>query len=161
MSYIEKDRSGKYYNDASETIPINPASETGDDGSGTDENTLRWHWLIKGWANMTFKERLALFMPYLHYINLQDNHRAEFDEQLQTDITDTAYELCRLFTGKFKFFPDRQGTPHLMIEFDHIDLLAIPDVDIKLEVINWGVSMNLVKREIVNGELLLTYSCCK
>lgn len=161
MSYIEKDRSGKYFNDASETIPINPASESRDDGTSTDENTLRWSWLIKGWANMTFKERLALFMPYLHYVNLQDYHRAEFDDQLQTDIVNKAYELCRMFIGKFKFFPDRQSTPNLMIEFDHIDIMAIPDENTRVAVLEWGVQMGVVKRKISDGEVSLIYSCCQ
>lgn len=156
MPYIEKDKSGDYFNPASETVEINPKEKEGTDlATQVDENAARWAWLVKGWSDMTFKEKMSIFMPYMHYVNLRDVKYGTYDEALQNEIIDNAYELCRLYTGKFKFDPDGQGQPNLIIEFAPINLDSIPDTAVKADIKSWGEAMGM----FMSKPTLTEYTC--
>lgn len=146
MAYIEKDKAGTYFNPVSNTTVINPDSSSSNTYTlAVNENEERWSWLINGWANMTFKERLALFLPYLHYVNVRDFPKAEFDDAFQTEAVENAYKLCRMFK-EFKFDPDGQGTPNLIMVFEPIDIDAIPNANIKSAVKCWATKIGLIKK---------------
>lgn len=145
--YIEKDRDGDFFNPASNTVEINPSN--GNDGSSayTDmksENRSRWNWLIEGWEKMSFKERMSIFFPYLHYVNPRDNWKTEFDERFQKEIVDTAYTLCRNISD-IKFDPDGQGVPNIIMVFDPIDISSIPDGELRTTIRSWGKQMGFIK----------------
>ena len=110
VNYIEKPRNGEFFNPISSTTPVMNCNTDGSSGSGSsmtnsDENYARWKWLIDGWDKMTFKERMALFMPYFHYVNSRDKYKKEFDIYFQEEMIETSYKTCRLFS-LLKFDPD-------------------------------------------------------
>ena len=82
MNYIESDREGEFFNPASETVQINPSESTSSDPvvKEYNENLSRWEWLIKGWPEMSFKERMALFTPYVRIVRLINQKVDDFDE---------------------------------------------------------------------------------
>lgn len=129
---------------------------TGDSSSSSsmeislnDENTERWQWLIKEWDNMTFKERMLLFMPYLHYVNPRDYYKHEFDERFGAEMVETAYRTCRTF-NHFHFDPDGQGVPNIIMVFNPVDVSAIPDLITRTKVREWGKKYGFVKCECQN-----------
>lgn len=141
-NYIEKPRNGEFFNPISSTTPImncntDGSSNSGSSMSNSDENYARWKWLIDGWDKMTFKERMALFMPYFHYVNPRDKYKKEFDLHFQEEMIETSYKTCRLFS-LLKFDPDGQGIPNLIMIFDAIDPNNIPDTTIRSAVKAWG-----------------------
>ena len=146
MSYIEKDKDGEFFNDVSCTCEINPTSSSSSSYTNSDENKDRWYWLISGWNDMSFKERMALFFPYLHYVNVRNNIKAEFDDQFSTEMIETAYKTCRTFK-ELKFDPDGQGTPNLIMVYNPIDPKLIPDSTIKSKVIAWGAKYGFYEKE--------------
>lgn len=97
----------------------------------------RWNWILK-WDEMTIAEKIQLFVPYLHYINLRDIKKSDFDTELNKNINENAFKLCRFFGGMFKFDPDQQGIPNMIIIYSPVDVNNIPYPDIKQKVIEWG-----------------------
>lgn len=137
--YIERSHEGEFFNPVSGTVPVNSDRSSGSGQlTNNDENLGRWKWLIDKWDKMSFKERMALFMPYLHYVNPRDKFKKEFDENFQKEMVETSYKLCRNFLF-FKFDPDGQGIPNLIMVFDAIDPRLIPDDEIRSAVIHWGM----------------------
>ena len=70
--YIEQERCGEFFCHASQTVQVNPDCPCNpqDDSS---VNLSRWKWLIDGWDKMNFKERMALFTPYVKaYLIMKD-----------------------------------------------------------------------------------------
>lgn len=128
----------QFHNPTSSTVEINPdqSGSSCPPSSDEKENAERWAWLVDGWGNMTFKEKLALFMPYLHYVNPRDNFKAEFDECFKSEITEMSYKLCRTFMD-FKFDPDRYGIPNIVFVFAPIDPEQIPDTAVRSSVRTW------------------------
>lgn len=143
MPYIEKDRPGEFFNPVSSTVAINPDKVNSDDQAtkpldpDSEENVQRWQWLISGWKDMSFKEKMALYKPYLHYINARNKFKPEFDEYINNEITEASYRLCRDFIS-FKFDPDGQGIPNIIVQFASIDPFQIPDSYVKAQVLSWG-----------------------
>lgn len=117
------------------------------DISNTEDSEFldRWDWLLSGWDIMTIAEKMQIFMPYLHYINLRDFTKAEFDVQLNKDIAENSFKLCRSFSGTFKFDPDQQGIPNMIIVYDPVDVDSIPYDALKAKVIAWGKKYGLYK----------------
>lgn len=117
------------------------------DISNTEDSEFldRWDWLLSGWDIMTIAEKMQIFMPYLHYINLRDFTKAEFDAQLNKDIAENSFKLCRSFSGTFKFDPDQQGIPNMIIVYNPVDIDNIPYPDLKVKVIAWGKKYGLYK----------------
>jgi hypothetical protein len=146
MAYIEKDKAGEYRNPASCTTIINPDSSSSSAYKATNENEERWAWLINGWDSMSFKERLGLFLPYLHYVNTRNVTKAEFDDTFQNEIIENSYKLCRMFK-EFKFDPDGQGVPNLIMVFEPIDINAIPNGTIRNSIKSWAVKNRLYKSD--------------
>lgn len=147
-NYIEKDLKGEFFNPVSSTVKVNPNNYSCDcnennSSNSNDENYLRWKWLIDGWDKMDFKERMALFFPYLHYVNTRDNYKKEFDERFQSEMIETGYRLCRMFE-KLKFDPDGQGIPNLIMIFGPINIEAIPDSTTRSKVAAWGNAMGFI-----------------
>lgn len=146
-NYIEKDVKGEFFNPVSNTVKVNPDCDCNCNGKGsssiTNENYERWRWLIDNWDKMSFKERLALFYPYMHYVNTRDNYKKEFDDRFQSEMIEVGYKTCRMF-DKLKFDPDGQGIPNLIMVFGPIIIEQIPDYDTKAKVISWANSMNLI-----------------
>ena len=143
-NYIEKDVKGEFFNPVSSTIKVNPDSSCNcNNVSRNDENYLRWKWLIDGWDKMSFKERMALFFPYLHYVNTRDNYKKDFDEKFQFEMIETGYKLCRMF-DKLKFDPDGQGIPNLIMIYKPISIDSIPDSETKAKVRAWGNAMGFI-----------------
>lgn len=147
-NYIEKDLKGEFFNPVSSTVKVNPNNCSCDcngnnSSNSNDENYLRWKWLIDGWDKMSFKERMALFFPYLHYVNTRDNYKKEFDERFQSEMIETGYRLCRMFE-KLKFDPDGQGIPNLIMIFGPINIEAIPDSATRSKIISWGNAMGFI-----------------
>lgn len=147
MAYIEKEKAGEYFNPVSSTTIINPDNCTSSSGNTCtctkNENEERWAWLINGWDSMTFKERLGLFLPYLHYVNTRNVPKAEFDNTFQEEIIENSYKLCRMFR-EFKFDPDGQGIPNLIMVFDPINLSSIPNSTIRRKIESWGLSNYII-----------------
>lgn len=148
--YIERENDREYFCPASGTIAINPDSST-DTGvmTNNDENLGRWDWLISKWSKMSFKERMALFMPYFHYVNPRNNFKFEFDVVFQQEMVETSYKLCRSFKD-FKFDPDGRGVPNIIMVFNPIDVSAIPDMEIRSDVRAWGQKYGFLKCECQN-----------
>lgn len=154
--YIEKDDQIKqFFNPTSSTVIITNGGIGCDCGgnnsmpdSEEDENKKRWDWLISGWANMSFKEKMSLFMPYYHYINLRNYTKAQFDNMLNAEVLEKAYELCRN-VKVIKYDPDGQGIPNIIIVFDAIDLDAIPDAAIKASIKQWGSKFGFYKNNCI------------
>ena len=146
-NYIEKDVKGEFFNPVSNTVKVNPDCDCNCNGKGsssiTNENYERWRWLIDNWDKMSFKERLALFYPYMHYVNTRDNYKKEFDDRFQSEMIEVGYKTCRMF-DYLKFDPDGQGIPNLIMVFGPIIIEQIPDYDTKAKVISWANSMNLI-----------------
>lgn len=144
-NYIEKDVKGEFFNPVSNTVKVNPDCNCNGKGSSsiTNENYERWRWLIDNWDKMSFKERLALFYPYMHYVNTRDNYKKEFDDRFQSEMIEVGYKTCRMF-DYLKFDPDGQGIPNLIMVFGPIIIEQIPDYDTKAKVISWANSMNLI-----------------
>lgn len=144
MAYIEKDKAGDYFNPVSNTTIINPDStDSSKNKTPENENAERWAWLIDGWNFMTFKERLGLFLPYLHYVNTRNVTKAEFDDTFQEEVIENSYKLCRMFR-EFKFDPDAQGIPNLIMVFDPIDIDAIPNYTIRSAIQSWGLKVGII-----------------
>lgn len=110
------------------------------DSTNTEESEFldRWDWLLSGWDIMTIAEKMQIFMPYLHYINLRDFPKTEFDAQLNKDIAENSFKLCRSFSGTFKFDPDQQGIPNMIIVYNPVDIDIIPYPSLKVKVKAWG-----------------------
>jgi hypothetical protein len=130
-NYIEREDDNLSSND---TVVSDPGN------SNTEESEFldRWDWLLSGWEIMSIAEKMQIFMPYLHYINLRDFTKAEFDEQLNKDIAENSFRLCRDFSGEFKFDPDQQGIPNMIIVYNPVDVDSIPYPALKTKVIAWG-----------------------
>lgn len=146
--YIEKPRKGEFFNPISSTTPIinnnTDGSSNNSTPSNTDENYDRWRWLIDGWEKMTFKERMALFMPYFHYVNPRDYYKREFDKTFQNEMIEVAYKLCRTFM-QLKFDPDGQGIPNLIMIFNPIDPDMIPNLEVRTLIKSWGKKYGFYK----------------
>ena len=91
---------------------------------------------------MTFKERLSIFFPKIHYIDLRNSFKVDFDNDVNVDIVDKGYEWCRN-VSLIHFDPDRQGIPNLLIEYDPVNVQLIPDYDTKEKVLLWGREQQL------------------
>lgn len=141
--YIERETSGEYFNPVSGTVEINPDPPTYF-VTNSDENLMRWKWLTAKWNEMTFKERMAIFFPYVHHLNMRDITRPDFDEMLNAEIIDVAYKTCREFM-QLQYDPDRQGIPNLMIIYKPINIDNIPNDDIKNRVQAWGRKYGFLK----------------
>ena len=143
--YIEKDTQGEFFNPISSTVKVNPDCNCNNKPSSgsKDENYERWRWLIDNWDKMSFKERLALFYPYMHYVNTRDNYKKDFDERFQSEMIETGYKTCRMF-DKLKFDPDGQGIPNMIMVFKPIIIEQIPDVETRNKVITWANNMKLI-----------------
>lgn len=143
-NYIEKDTQGEFFNPISSTVKVNPDCNCNNKPSSSgDENYERWRWLIDNWDKMSFKERLALFYPYMHYVNTRDNYKKDFDERFQSEMIETGYKTCRMF-DKLKFDPDGQGIPNMIMVFKPIIIEQIPDVETRNKVITWANNMKLI-----------------
>ena len=105
--------------------------------------TIRWDWLLNGWDTMSIWEKMQIFMPYLHYINLRDFPKESFDVALNANIAENSFNLCREFSGTFKFDPDQQGIPNMIIVYNPVDVDSIPYPDLKVKVIAWGKKYGL------------------
>jgi len=149
--YIEKDLDQEYFCTTSGTIPVNPDERVTAILQEQEENLERWKWLIEGWSSMSFKEKMAIFMPYLHYVNPRNNFKTEFDEVFGKEIVEYGYKLCRNF-DYFHFDPDGQGIPNIVMVFKPINPNCIPDATVKASVIDWGVKY---------GFLPSRPGCCK
>lgn len=140
VDYIEREEDGEYFESASDTREINQNNCTcceNNNLTNSEENLKRWSWLIDGWSNMSFKDRLSLFLPYIHYINLKDIHPVDFDDTLNDEITDRAYELCRNVQS-IQFDPDRSGYPNMIIIFAPIDIEhSMPKCETRSEIFDW------------------------
>lgn len=140
--YIEKDVEGDYFNPTSNTVKIDsqccPPILT-----NSGENILRWSWLIDKWEEMTFRERMSIFLPKTHYVTLKDCHHPDFDDKLNEEIVNNAYLFCRDF-WMLQFDPDRQGSPNILIIYKPIDVYSIPNDDIKAKVISWGTRFRML-----------------
>ena len=145
MSYIEKDKDGEFRDDVSCTTQINPDCKCGcnKDAAESKENRDRWAWLIDKWNTMTFKEKMGLFLPAVHYINTRASYKPDFDKVITDEIIDAAYKYCRNVI-ELKFDPDGQGIPNLIVVLDAIDLSAIPDSAIATSIYNWGVKYGFI-----------------
>lgn len=145
MNYIESDREGEFFNPASETVQINPSESTFSDPvvKEYNENLSRWEWLIKGWPEMSFKERMALFTPYVRIVRLINQKVDDFDEAINYEILDTQYIECRTFS-ELKYDEDNHGSPCFTLIFDPINANAIPDFDIRKEVEAWGAKFGFI-----------------
>lgn len=146
MAYIEKEKTGEYFNPVSSTTIINPDNCTYSSSTNTctkNENEERWAWLINGWDSMPFKDRLGLFLPFLHYVNTRNVPKVEFDHTFQMEIIENSYKLCRMFK-EFKFDPDGQGIPNLIMVFEPIDLASIPNSTIRRKIESWAVSNGIM-----------------
>jgi hypothetical protein len=149
MSYIERDEQGEFFNPVSSTVPINPDGCNCDCNNGdsdSKENMERWAWLINDWSKFSFKDKMMLFQPYLHYINTRDSYKKDFDNAMYEDIADASYRLCRS-VADIKFDPDGQGIPNILVVLDAIDLSAIPDSSIATSIYNWGVKYGFIENE--------------
>ena len=145
-NYIEKDIPGEFFNPVSSTIKVNPDCNCDCNKSNDniyDENYLRWKWLIDGWDKMGFKERMGLFFPYLHYVNVRNNYKKDFDDAFQYEMIETGYKLCRMF-DKLKFDPDGQGIPNLIMIYKPIIIDSIPDAETQAKVRAWGNKMGFI-----------------
>lgn len=138
--YIEKDETGEYFNPISTTVAINPDDKEHqcyDVMDDTDENLKRWNWLISGWSQMSFQERMSIFLPKTHYLNLGNFAKVEFDNKLNAEILEKSYEWCRnLLDIRFKI--DRQGIPNILLIYKPININIIPNEDVKIDIISWG-----------------------
>ena len=143
VEYIERERCGDYLDPISQTDCINNAKCCC--GCSIDNSTdyARWNWLIKKWDSMTFKERLSIFFPKVHYIDLRNSLKVDFDNDVNMDIADKGYEWCREIS-RIHFDPDRQGIPTLLIEYDPVNIQLIPDPDTKNKVQIWGQEHYLI-----------------
>ena len=143
--YIEKDTQGEFFNPVSSTVKVNPDCNCNNkpSPSSKDENYERWRWLIDNWDKMSFKERLALFYPYMHYVNTRDNYKKEFDDRFQFELIEAGYKTCRMF-DKLKFDPDGQGIPNMVMIFKPIIIEQIPDANIRNKVIAWANNIGLI-----------------
>ena len=144
--YIEKDLKGEFFNGVSCTTKVNPDSSCNCNNNSYpsgDENYDRWKWLIDSWDKMSFKERMALFFPFLHYVNTRDNYKKEFDDRFQAEMIETGYRTCRMFEY-LKFDPDGQGIPNLIMVFGPINIESIPDAETRTKVVAWGNKMGFI-----------------
>jgi hypothetical protein len=149
MSYIENDKPGEFFNDVSCTVPINPDNNcncNNKDSNEIKENIERWAWLTDKWDTMTFKEKMSLFLPAVHYINTRASYKSEFDKVISDEIVEAAYKYCRNVI-ELKFDPDGQGIPNLIVVLDAIDLSAIPNGTIATKIYNWGVKYGFIENE--------------
>lgn len=146
-TYIERDLKEEFFCDVSGTIPVNPDNTSSSEKVSMDEfyNQDRWNWLISNWNNMSFKERMSLFVPYLHYINPRDDFKNEFDSKFMTEIVEMSFTLCRTFKC-LHFDPDPQGIPNIIMEFNPIDISCIPDENIKSSVRLWALKYGFLKK---------------
>ena len=142
--YIERERCGEYLNPTSSTTCINGTDCCcGCNNPSQSDDYGRWNWLIKNWDKMTFKERLSIFFPKIHYIDLRNSFKVDFDNDVNVDIVDKGYEWCRN-VSLIHFDPDRQGIPNLLIEYDPVNVQLIPDYDTKEKVLLWGREQQLI-----------------
>lgn len=149
--YIENNLPGEFFNPVSNTVPINIDNNCSccchqcNNGciSYSSENLDRWKWLISGWDKMDFKERMTLFFPKMHYINLRNSISANFDMDLNNEIIDKGYEYCRDFYA-IQFDPDRKGIPNLLIVYKPIKIKAIPSEELQSKIIDWGKSFGFI-----------------
>lgn len=148
MSYIENDRPGEFREDVSCTTPINPGCGCGcnKDAAESKENRDRWAWLIDKWDTMTFKEKMGLFLPAVHYINTRASYKPDFDKVITDEIIEASYKYCRNVI-EIKFDPDGQGIPNLIVVLDAIDLSAIPDSTVATSIYNWGIRYGFIENE--------------
>ena len=155
MNYIEKEKDGEYRNPVSCTVEVNPDNKncncTSDDQT---ENSERWKWLTDNWENMTFKERMALFIPYLHYVNPRNNYKIEFDEVFNKEMLEMSYKLCRNFR-EIKFDPDHQGIPNIVMIFDPINYKQIPDTATKISVRLFGERFGFIEKDLSSNMTVL------
>lgn len=142
--YIERERYGEYLNPTSSTTCSNNTNCCCECNTPSQSDDYgRWNWLIKTWDNMTFKERLSIFFPKIHYIDLRRSFKVDFDNDVNTDIIDKGYKWCRN-VSRIHFDPDRQGIPNFLIEYDPVNVHLIPDYDTKEKVLLWGREQQLI-----------------
>ena len=149
--YIEDNLPGEFFNPVSDTVPINLndncscccCNQCDSCISCDDENIKRWDWLISGWNKMDFKERMAIFFPKMHYINLRNSIAANFDDDLNNEIIDKGYEYCRNFAA-IQFDPDRKGIPNLLVIYKPVNIKAIPSEKLRAQIIDWGKSFGFI-----------------
>lgn len=136
MSYIERDRDGEFFCSASQTVEVNPSDST-PVATNREENLERWKWLVDDWDNMTFKDRMALFAPYIKVFRMYNTTSAEFDAAINNRIIDSMYDTCRKFNS-LKYDEDHHGSPCFVLIYDPIDPNDIPDVATRNAVKTWG-----------------------
>ena len=141
-NYIEREDDTSSDNGNNSTVVIKDSNEFD-----------RWDWLLCGWDDMSDTDRMLIFMPYLHYVNLRDFYKVQFDEKLNQDISENAYKLCRNFGGKFKFDPDQQGAPNMIIVYDPIDIESIPYDELKTKIKRWGKKYGLYKDPVNSSNI--------
>jgi len=141
--YIERDLDAEYRNDVSGTIIVNPTDGGTTPATFNDENIERWKWLILGWESMDFKQRMALFMDKMHYVNPRNNYKTEFDDTFEKEMTEFAYKYCRTFKC-LQFDPDGRGVPNIIMVYHPIDINAIPDDTVKSSVRAWGIKYHFI-----------------
>lgn len=146
MNYIEANQEGEFFNPASGTVQINPPEGEPSDPivEEYNENLMRWEWLIKGWPDMSFRDRMALFIPYVRIVRLINQKVDDFDEYINDEIIDTQYMECRTFS-ELKYDEDNHGSPCFTLIFDPINISAIPDFDTRRAVETWGSRFGFIK----------------
>ena len=134
--YIEQERGGEFFCTASQTVQVNPDCPCNpqDDSS---VNMSRWKWLVDGWDKMSFKERMALFTPYVKVVRLFSQKSNEFDDFINNEIINFQFTSCRKF-NHLKYDEDHHGTPCFILVFDPIDLDTIPIVATSISMKRWG-----------------------
>ena len=153
--YIEQERGGEFFCPASQTNQVNPDCPCipQDDSS---VNLSRWKWLIDGWDKMNFKERMALFTPYVKVVRLFSQKSNEFDDFINNDIVNFQFTTCRKFSH-LKYDEDHHGTPCFILVFDPIDLNAIPDAATRSSMKMWGNTYGFYKDTA--GSSTITNTC--
>ena len=135
------------YNDMSCCSMTTSINSAGSDKESA-ENFARWAWLIDNWSKMTFKEKIALFNPKLHYIDIRNKFKPEFDDKYEEEIAKFVYESCRTIAD-IKYEQDGRGVPAIILVGNPIDINSIPDTKIRAEVNQWGRKFGLVKYDTI------------
>lgn len=149
MPYIERDRDGEFFCSVSQTVEVNP-NDSISTNTDRDTNLSRWEWLIKDWDEMPFKERMALFTPYIRIIRLYNVTPDQFDDTINIIITDTQFDICRKFNS-LKYDEDHHGSPCFTLIFDPIDPDDIPDQTTRSAVKMWGSEYGFYKYPSYTG----------
>lgn len=149
MQYIEKDTNGCFFDPTN--CPCAPATPNTTD---TETNNERWSWLINGWETMSFKDKLALFTPYVKVIRLYQTKVDDFDVEINNTIIETSFKLCRTLQY-VKYDEDHHGSPCFALVFDPIDVNSIPNVTTRSSVRAWGVKYGFLNKDVCRANTAL------